>query len=295
MDKTKRGKTQKEKDLLSPNNLLRAIAKRHLQKKMGRITENKRGRCQYWVLGGKLLKHHVFTDSASKTFIATLSESIVKSAQDDNATFVGIHYYGGLGNIFTVYFFKPEIIVKHYIDAEIEHKKRIDAEIEHKNGIEWHVTIRDDNENLLFTRTGDDDVTIPVDSANYFLHFKMDDEEYRQLLEILPEKKKSSAHISKTLKVKVRGKQGEAVFSITSAVVIAILSVLTKVQKPLTIEEMDEGLIDYGVLTRAKQDNSSVRNVISKIIDTGGITSIKVKGQPRSYILNKGIKVNVKL
>ena len=159
----------------------------------------------------------------------------------------------------------------------------------------WHVTIGTDDENLILTRTGAEPVIVPIDTDNYFLRFEMDDEEYEQLLAILPEKKKSIAQVQKTLKVKVKGKQGEEEFSITSAVVIAILSVLAKAQKPLVIEEINEGLIGYGVLTRAKQEKSSIRNAVSKMVHTGGITSIKMKGKPRSYALNKGIKVKVKI
>lgn len=215
----KTGQTQKSDVSVSPKDLLQEIAKNHLQKELGEISDYKSGRYKYWDANGKLLKHHVFTDAASKTFIYTPSEQMIRSVQNDNATFIGIHYYGGWGNIFTIYFFKPELIIKHYINAGIEPRNGVDT---------WHVTIGNDDENLILTRTGADDVIVPIDADNYYMDFEMDDEEYEQLLAILPEKKRSMAQIQTTLKVKVKGEQGEEEFSITSAIVIATLSILAK-------------------------------------------------------------------
>ena len=102
--------TQTDNSQSSPKMLLQTIGSNHLQKKYGQLTDYKSGRYNFWKMGDQVLKYYVHTDVRSKSFITALSKPTVLSSQKENATFIFIKYYGGLGNVFTVYFFQPEII-----------------------------------------------------------------------------------------------------------------------------------------------------------------------------------------
>ena len=146
---------------------------------------------------------------------------------------------------------------------------------------------------MIFIRKEADSIVIPTDSDNYFIRFTMEDEEYEQLLNLLPEASRNKAQVKTTLKVAVQGNKGHEEFSITSAMVIALLSVLAKSNKPLTIDVILENMLSYGVLTRATEGKISIKNLTDKIVKIGGIISIKVKNKPKSYTLDDDIKVNV--
>ena len=162
--------TQKDGNLSSPHNLLREIGENHLKKKFGKLTAYKSGRHTFWEIGGKVVKSYVHTDSRSRSFITSFSKTTVISVQNENATFVGIKYFGGCGNLFTIYFFQPELILKHYIKAKIETKTGTET---------WDITICDDEEQLIFIRRGAENVVIPIDAENYFIRFRMTNKEYK--------------------------------------------------------------------------------------------------------------------
>jgi len=277
-------KTQKDSKLSEAGKVLRSIAINHLKKSFGKISPYKRSYYKFWQMGNQIVTPYFYSDPRSVAFIVTLSKATLKNVQKENASVMGVNYFASGGNMFTVYFFKPEIILKHYIKANIELKKGTK---------ERHISIRHEKKHIFFTRRGADKIVIPTDTNNYFIRFRMTDKEYDELQSVLPEAKKSVTPAKRTLKVLVKGRQGNDEFSITSAMVVALLSVLAKPNKPLTITEILTGMMDYGVLTRVANEKASVKHALAKIVKTGGVTSIKVKGKPTSYTLSDDIKIDV--
>ena len=213
-----------------------------------------------------------------------MSKRTIKNVQNENALVAGINYYAGYNNKFTIYFVQPEIFLKHYINAKIKPKK---------GGNEWHIEIKHSKKQLVFVRKDAENVEIPTDKNNYYLQFEMTDDEYRELEPLLGKRKKQKIKSKTKLEIVVKGSQGSEAFSKKSAILIALLSILIKSNKPLTIEDIISRMIKYGVFIRTTNKKSSVKLTLDKLIKIGGINVLKDKSNQKLYSIADDIDVDV--
>jgi hypothetical protein len=268
-----------------PIDLLRKIASAHLEKEYGRISMYRRGRNTFWDMGSRIVSPYFYLDPRSEAFITAISKSTLKSIINERANLMCVKYYPANGRMITVYFFTPDLIIQHYAKANIEQRQNYPS---------WHIAISDDNAHLVLVRKNAEDVVVPVDADNKVVRYEITDEEYEQLQAVLPDHNAKAKPKQKTLKVFVQGAKGSETFSITSAMVIALLSILVKSRKPLTVKEILAELLSYGVLARGTHEDTSVEYVIHKLIPIGAIKTVE-KNQVKSYALAEDIKIEVVL
>lgn len=262
--------------------VLKRIAIIHFEKKYGNVTILDEGQKGFWEFNGKKFKPHFCTDKASIRFTGVaLSKDAVELMIEKNACFMPIQYYKGDENKFRVYCIQPQLILKHYINADVVPKKGSNS---------YHITIRHEGDRLIFTRRGTSEVAIPIDENNYCIRYEMNEDEYNSLKEVLGIREPGLREFQKTLKVVVSDKEGSREFSIRSAIVIAIISILVKCRKPLTREDILEEIIDYGVLTRGKNEIGNIKDALRDLTATGGLVASDGR-----YTISDNIKVEVEL
>ncbi|MCD6381924.1 MAG: hypothetical protein J7L43_03020 [Candidatus Aenigmarchaeota archaeon] len=262
-----------------PKDILKEIVISHIKNRYGEIGIQKKGAKEFWTFDDKVFKPYLSTNRVSFDFNSAVSEKMVESVMNLNASFLCFHYRAADIKHFRAYCVHPETLIKHYIDAQIPHRKGSNR---------WRLRIKYDNNNLVLIRQDNPDVRIPIDDNNYCIRFEMTDDEYERINPLVPIKKRGQVETKKTLKVVVKGEKGSNEFSITSAKVIAILSILSKSTKPLTREEILEGIIQYGVLTRGNDEIDAIKRALKKLLSTGGIVA-----SDRKYSVHDKMRVKV--
>ena len=142
---------------------------------------------------------------------------------------------------------------------------------------------------MILYRKGAEEVLLPVDDDNYYVDFRMSDEEYKDLLKVLPKERHSLAKKKVTLKVVVAGDQGQKIFKNNSSIIIALLSVLAKSDKALKMDAILSRIVQYGVLTRASDTTKDIQSDLDELVKTGAISVNK----RHAYRMMDSIKVDV--
>jgi hypothetical protein len=255
---------------------LREIALKYFKVKYPDFTADHIGSKELWSFEGKTYRPYFFADPNSKAFINSFSEKTIQSMVDNNLYYMGVHYYPDLKNQLKVYFLDTKLIKKLYIDEEAGRTEK---------GT-WHLKVFEKDKKLVFRRSGLDEIEIPTDTDNSCTTLTMSDEEYEIIQELVsPKNQFTKSKIPKTLKVQVSGKTGSKEFSKLSARVIAILSILSKSKKPLTIDDIITGFDKYDIKIESK---SKVTTTLNNLVETGGVMV-----EDQLYSTTENLKVEV--
>jgi len=262
---------------------LKRITRNHLEAIYDPIEIDIKGRMEYWIYNGKVVKPYFYADRLSTAFIETLSESNINAIIREHAHFMGVDYYGGQKDIITIYYVQPELLLKHYVCAGINKKAGTNS---------WHIRINHEEEYLIFKRSGDaEDVYISIDTNNYYIHIQLTDDEYEEIDRVLHRRNSVSQPKKKTLKLIVETEKGRKEFSKLSIKVLAILSILTKSNVPLDVEQITSQLITYDVVIQGSHPFSSVQYILKEL---GLIDAVALYPEGR-YALNDKVNVIVDL